>query len=120
MSFSINILSFLLQVIYKLDRNERCKAIRQKGLIKCMDVIDFKFEYLRYICIISGCDYLARLPDCNNQSNTPVNQSTNQTLTSNTSTQRTARKFKFLVNNSEERSKNRVESSIKVIRELLS
>ena len=61
MSFS-NILSFLWQAIYKLDRNGRCKAIRQKDLSKCMDVRDFKFEYFRYMCIISGCDYLANIP----------------------------------------------------------
>ncbi len=27
-----------------------------------MDINDFKFEYFRYMCILTGCDYLSNIP----------------------------------------------------------
>ena len=49
-------------MIYKLDLNGRCKVIKNKDLNKCMDINYFKFEYFRYMCILTGCDYLSNIP----------------------------------------------------------
>lgn len=57
----INI-SIFLQVIFKLDLKGNCKIIIAKDLNKCLLLENYRFEYFRHMCILSGCDYLDSIP----------------------------------------------------------
>ena len=57
-------LIFYLQVMFKMDQAGNGMMISKKDLPKAMDMKadHYTFEKFRYMCILSGCDYLSSLP----------------------------------------------------------
>lgn len=50
------------KVLFKLDLRGNCKLIKKEDLNKCLSLENYKFEYFRQMCILSGCDYLDSIP----------------------------------------------------------
>lgn len=52
------------RIFFKMDRNGNGVLFENEKLPQCMNLSpsNFKFEHLRWMCILSGCDYLENLP----------------------------------------------------------
>lgn len=48
----------MIQVLYKVYLYGSCQLIKSKDILKCFDIINYIFDFFRYMCIIVGCDYL--------------------------------------------------------------
>ena len=64
---SLTLLSFVVfsqQVLFKMDHFGNGVLVEQNRLNEVMEIQSgfYSFEKFRYLCILSGCDYLSSLP----------------------------------------------------------
>lgn len=54
----------MLQIFFKMDVNGNGLLVQQDRIYLAMGVssADFSIDEFRYMCILSGCDYLSSLP----------------------------------------------------------
>ena len=68
------------QIIFKMDLNGNGVLVEQRHLNKAMGLRadNYTFRKFLYMCILSGCDYLANLPGIGLKKATQVFQRTRQ------------------------------------------